>query len=178
MNKKKQKEFLEDITGPFSEINFWISQSIGNCYVTVNNIYSDKFRFSGYNIIAKNLGKINDDEIRNSILTVLSKNFRKMFWKLYFDNKTLNLPCYKNAYYNRFKDAVWHTTQLEPELYCHSLEDFLHIMRIFCCEYEITDEKINIHDLPTIEIRLIINVEKAIENIKKTIIDYKDTYKK
>ena len=163
--KKEYKEFLSNMSVPTDNLHMWINQAQKTFSVYVNQIFSNKFGMDNEYAIDHSYGEITIDEINEAILVIICKNFRLILWNLYFKNKTLNIKHYINPYHSEY--SKW-----GARLRYNTIEEFNELLNIFCVKYTITN-KINSHDLPTVDITLEFDLKKASQNIKNLIIPIK-----
>lgn len=158
---QRKKELIKSKS--FDIINAWITQNIRTWSISDNSTYAKEFGIID-NTTAKDHYKILDDEICNSILSIINRNFKGIFWDLYFNNKTLNIPKYRDPFLDVYDDN--NVSEWDGELGFNTVDEFQKILKIFCVTYT-TSKEINAHDLPQVNIVLEFNMTNAMINIKK-----------
>jgi hypothetical protein len=157
---ERKKELIKSKS--VSTINAWITQTRRSMNYD-NTVCSHEFGIMD-NTFAKENYKILDDEIYTTIITIINKNFKCIFWDLYFNNKTLNIPKYQDPYLNVYDDNE--ISEWDGELRFDTSDEFQELLKIFCVTYTIS-KKINVQDLPQVNIVLEFDMNNAMINLTK-----------
>ena len=156
--KKEIKDFLSNIDTPLKQVNFCITQSERGILTKVNNIYCKQIRIQQLDWAVEEYNEITDNEIFQAILFMIVKNLNRVLWEIYFQGNTLNIKQYKDPYYNVSK---W-----EAQLKIKEKSEFIELLDLFCVKYSI-NRKLNVRDLPIVDIDLVFDIENTIKNINK-----------
>lgn len=158
------KECVKDIYNPMNKLSIFITQyqcrgGYENRLYCIENpsIKDDNLSSASRKIVTK--------DIEEMILSVISKNFKKYLWELYYNNKKLKIKGYQEPYYSRYYDTQWYTSEWDGEFKILSQE----LLDIFGCKYKITKEKLNTVNLPVVDIEITFDIKKAINNLNNYI---------